>query len=294
MDFQCLQQASSRFVHRLVQMPLLLIQLSPSNINIQVSVVTCLHYCRLNPITTEIPEMDIRYRYRKSFQPAKHYTGSAATLVLSNPVASSGFFMPPKNGKFQIPGNSVIYRYDYCETDSNSNTSTLHGIYDSDDPQSTDTFSVSTTTDIIPNDFFTIKSIGTYAGVSRTVTFITPVDFMDSSDSDTQKTTYSDTFDTNPGTSNSASNWHDSVFGSHAIATVSGGTKSGDTTANNALKVTGTYSYNSGTSFFSDDIFLSLIPLKWSQNYANFLASWQANEKDIKLRCTSQAQIAST
>ena len=234
-----------------------------------------------NPITTEIPEWTSVTVIANPSSQQNITPGSAATLMLSNPVASSGFFMPPKNGKFQIQGNSVIYRYDYCETDSNSNTSTLHGIYDSDDPQSTDTFSVSTTTDIIPNDFFTIKSIGTYAGVSRTVTFITPVDFMDSSDSDTQKTTYSDTFDTNPGTSNSASNWHDSVFGSHAIATVSGGTKSGDTTANNALKVTGTYSYNSGTSFFSDDIFLSLIPFKWSQNYANFLASWQANEKTL-------------
>lgn len=194
--------------------------------------------------------------------------GPNATLVLTNPSASSqSFFMPERNGKFSVEGNPIVYSYNY-RTDNNDNTTTLSGVVNSLTPTSTTSFTVATTTNIIPNDFFQVVSVGTVGNVSRSVTFTTPVDFVSPAGTAAQKTTTPDTFDT-------TSNWYPSVFGTAGIASITGGLKAGETTtAANALRVTGAYGYSS--SIFTD-MYLSLSALKWSQNYLNFLASWYAH-----------------
>ncbi|MCK9230941.1 MAG: pilus assembly PilX N-terminal domain-containing protein [Syntrophales bacterium] len=202
--------------------------------------------------------------------------GTNATLALHNPSAGAGsFFMPERNGKFMIEGNPVVYVYDYRV--DGTTTTTLHGIYNSKYPDNNDQFSVETDSRIIPTDFFRIVSTGVAGNVRRTLTYITPVDVVNPG-SDGTKTTATDTFDGSSGTQ--PTNWQP-VFGTHSIRSQSGGTVTGDTTAQSALRLDSSYEYRSSTGIvLAQDLFLSLIALKPGR-LANFWASWNAHNKTL-------------
>jgi|GEM_PF-980533 len=198
-------------------------------------------------------------------------------LTLSKPAA--GFFMPANNGKFMILGNPVVYKYDHRV--DGSSTTTLYGVSNSLTPTDNTPFSVTATTSVIPNDFFTITSIGTVGTVSRTLTYITPVDTTAAAGIPGQKTTYADPFTAgiNPGTA--GSHWYASTLGTHSVlASVSGGEKTDGTTGAAALQLTSSYNYGGGACG-SNDMYFSLIALQWGQDYANFYGSWLSHSQTL-------------
>ena len=182
--------------------------------------------------------------------------------------------MPARNGKFTIQGNQDVYTYDYRDNVTTTElTTTLYGVRYANDPANNTPFSVTPTSGIIPNDFFTIVSTGTAGGASRTLTFITPVDVTAPGGVPGQETTYADsvTAGVNPGAE--TSNWFAaSAGGYNSVADVAGAAKADGTTGTAALKLTSSLPY-SGSSWWNDKYF-SLMALKWSANYANFYDSW--------------------
>lgn len=199
-------------------------------------------------------------------------------LTLTKPTA--GFFMPERNGKFMIQYNQVVYKYDY-RVDGTS-TTTLYGVSNSKTPTDHTSFNVTTASVIIPNDFFTIASTGAAGNVSRTITYITPIDTIASPNVSGQKTTSADPFTAgvNPGAA--GSNWYAATAGTYSVATsVSGGSKTGDTTGVAALRLTDSYNYGGTGCGGGNDMYFSLIALKWGQDYANFYASWLSHAQTL-------------
>lgn len=216
----------------------------------------------------------------QTITPNPNPTLSTNQLTLSKPAA--GFFMPARNGKFKIPGNPVVYKYDYRDNvNSTALTTTLYGVCNSLVPTSSSPFSVTTTSSIIPNDFFTVASTGTAVGVSRTLTYITPVDIAAPTGGSAQKTTYADSFTAgvNPGAE--ASHWYASTAGTHTVlSNVAGGSKADGTTGTAALQLTSSYNYG-GWWIFGNDMYFSLIALSWKQDYANFYGSWLNHDQTL-------------
>jgi prepilin-type N-terminal cleavage/methylation domain-containing protein len=200
-------------------------------------------------------------------------------LTLTKPA--TGFFMPQRNGKFKIPGNAVVYKYDYRDPDDgNSTTTTLYGVSNSQTSTNRTPFSVTTASSIIPTDFFTVASVGTVGNVSRTLNYITPIDIVSAAGAPAQKTTSADSFTAgvNPGATES--HWYAPTAGSHSVSSsVSGGSKSDGTTGMAALRLTGSSNY--GDNWWNLDKYFSLIALKWDQNYANFFGTWYSHDQTL-------------
>ena len=205
-------------------------------------------------------------------------------LILTKPAG--GFFMPARNGKFTIQGNQAVYTYDYRDNVTTTElTTTLYGVRYANDPDNNTPFSVTPTSGIIPNDFFTIVSTGTAGGASRTLTFITPVDVTAPGGVPGQETTYADsvTAGVNPGAE--TSNWFAaSAGGYNSVADVAGAAKADGTTGTAALKLTSSLPYGGSCSIWGgagNDKYFSLMALKWSADYANFYDSWYKHSNTL-------------
>lgn len=211
-------------------------------------------------------------------------------LTLTKPEA--GFYMPERNGKFTIPGNSVVYKYTYRDNfNSTALTTTLYGISNSLTPTSSTPFTVTTASSIIPNDFFGIASTGTAGAVSRTINYITPVDIAAPTGVAGEIATYADSFTAGVNPGSAGSNWYAATAGTYSVATtVVGGEKSDGTTGaagKAALQLTTSTAYGGtpgdiwGNGFTPNDMYFSLIALQWSQNYANFYGSWLGHAQTL-------------
>ncbi len=204
-------------------------------------------------------------------------------LILTKPAG--GFFMPARNGKFTVQGNQAVYTYDYRDNVTTTElTTTLYGVRNANDPANHTPFSVTPTSGIIPNDFFTIVSTGTAGGASRTLTFITPVDVTAQGGVPGQKTTYADsvTSGVNPGAD--ASNWFAASAGGYSAAAVAGAQKADGTTGTTALQLTSSLPYGGSGSVWGgtgNDKHFSFMALKWSANYANFYNSWYSHANTL-------------
>jgi prepilin-type N-terminal cleavage/methylation domain-containing protein len=208
-------------------------------------------------------------------------TTSNNHLTLTKPA--SGFFMPERNGKFMIPGNPVVYIYDYRDNfTSTALTTTLYGISNSLTPASNTPFSVTTTSSIIPTDFLTLTSTATVGNTSRTLTYITPISVVAAAGTPAQKMTYADSFTAGVNPGDAGSNWYASALGTHSVlASIAGGTKTDGTTGTAALQLTSSYNYGGSGCGGTNDMYFSLIALKWSQNYANFYGSWLSHDQTL-------------
>ena len=135
--------------------------------------------------------------------------------------------------------------------------------------------SVTTTdTSIIPKDYFTVASTGTIGfgnnAVSKTITYISPVDLIANSNGANQKRPLSMLIlpESIP-VMRQATGMRRSAETYGVNNNITSGEKSGDTTGQYALQLTGQGTY--GTSYFA------LMAIKWSSTYANFSGSWSGN-----------------
>jgi prepilin-type N-terminal cleavage/methylation domain-containing protein len=213
---------------------------------------------------------------------------TANRLTLTRPAA--GFFMPQYNGEFMIKGdaNNVVYKYAYRDhVNDTSTTTTLYGVSmvqkNTDGTEKHTPFSVTTASYIIPKDFFTVASTGTVGNVSKTMTYVSPVDIMAFATGGGAKITSADsnTSGVNPG--DTASHWYAASAGSFSVVNISGtGDKSDGTSGNVALQLTDQSTYGGGGWWWSSPTdFFSLMAIKWSLTYANFSGSWAGNSNTL-------------
>lgn len=216
----------------------------------------------------------------QTITPNPNPTLTTNRLTLTKPAA--GFFMPARNGKFKIPGNPVVYKYDYRDNvNSTALTTTLYGVCNSLLPTSSTPFSVITTSSIIPNDFFSIASTGTTGAVSRTLNYITPVDVTAPGGIPTPKTTYADPFTAGVNPGSNGSHWFASTAGTHSVlADVAGGAKTDGTTGVAALQLNSSLTYGA-SGCGGNDMSFSLLTMKWDANYANLYGSWLSHDQTL-------------
>lgn len=240
----------------------------------------CSGLCHAVPQWTSVTVLAQPSSTQNNITPNSDATLATNHLTLTRPA--TGFFMPQYNGEFMIRGDTgkVVYRYVYRDhVNDASTTTTLYGVSmaqrNPDGTEQHTPFNVTTTSYIVPKDFFTVASTGTVGNVSRTITFISPVDIMASAAGSDQKTTSTDsnTSGVNPG--DAASHWYAASAGVFSVSNAGGsvGLKPSDTTGQYALKLTDQSTY--GTNFFS------LMSIKWDSTYANFSGSWYNNDNTL-------------
>ncbi|MCX5849014.1 MAG: type II secretion system protein [Deltaproteobacteria bacterium] len=218
----------------------------------------------------------------QTITPNSDLTQTANRLTLSRPA--TGFFMPQYNGEFMIKGDPNKYVYKYAYRIDGTSTTTLYGVSIAQkNANGTEIHTQITVTassySIIPKDYFTVVSTGTVGSVSRTMTYITPVDIVASAIGSGDLTTSVDPFTagTNPG--DAASHWYAPISGSYSVSSsVSGGAKSdvNNPTGLAALRMTNSYDYG---NWFSKHF--SLIAIKWDSTYAYFGGSWYNNSNTL-------------
>ncbi len=150
-------------------------------------------------------------------------------------LADASFF-PERNGIFSIDGDGTVYAYE------SKTGSTLHNIFDVNDPDRAFSVSSGTSDDIVLKPFLELYSIGIVDYGSSTETRRKIVYNVPLSASFLEKAEFYETFE-------DMSKWEDSAKGSHEVQTIGG---------DKALRVTSTEAFGGFRK-------ASLIGLKWSE-----------------------------
>jgi len=174
---------------------------------------------------------------------------------------------PPRNGQFQVNGNT----YNYKELNRRGS---LTGITDPDDDAMPD-FTVPANTYVTLEKYLSISSTGTFAPgqgmeTNRTIAYSTPIGWVPRAALAAGKTEVTDSFD-------DTSQWKSSTLGSHGIASVDG---------SNALDVTGTSRIGLSRT--------SLIAFDWANTDADLAAVWDAAGKLLSYDAQAKVKYADT
>lgn len=216
---------------------------------------------------------------------SKDITKTDNRLTLTKP-AGSGFHMPQYNGRFSVMnegGQPVSYEYAYRTVDDAATSTTLYGVYCAQAlAVPPERLVVTPATDIAPNDYITLKSIGTAGKTSRTWTFVTAIDRF-AMRGGNEEITYLDPIKPGVQPGDEDSHWYKPVHGTYTVGDVGEGGAVG--TARQALEV------SSGAFVIGTDKYFTLLPLKWSKTWANFWGAWYNNDDTLSYDAQVKVKI---